>query len=56
MALGKNITWKKRERGSNIILLIILKLLERISSGVKGTEIFRKIIKIKNMGLRKHIV
>ena len=33
MALEKNITWKKKERGSNIIFLIILRLLGRISSG-----------------------
>ena len=45
---GKIITWKKRERGSNFILPLILRLLGRISSGEegKGTEIFRKKIKI----------
>ena len=34
--MGKNITWIKRERGSKIILPIILRLLERISSGEEG--------------------
>ena len=48
MAVEKNITWEKRERGSNIIFPIILRLLGRISSGeeVKWTEILGKKIKI----------
>ena len=33
IAVGKKITWKKRERGSNIIFPAIFRLLERISSG-----------------------
>ena len=38
MAVGKNITWKKRERGSNITFSIIFGLFGRISSGEKGRE------------------
>ena len=47
MALGKNITCN-RERGSNNILPVILRLLGRISSGEEGkaTEILGKKIKI----------
>ena len=33
MAAGKNITWKKREWGRNIIFSIIFRLLGRVSSG-----------------------
>ena len=40
--MGNNITWKKREKRSNIILPSILSLLGRISSGeerkARGTE------------------
>ena len=48
MDLGKNITWKKRRRGSNIIFPIILRLLGVILSGEKGTgtEISENKIKI----------
>ena len=44
MAVGKNITRGKKERGSNIIFPIIIRLLERLSSGEEGTgtEIFGK--------------
>ena len=41
MAVGKNKTWKKGKRGSNIIFPIILKLLGRILSG-KGDNKFRE--------------
>ena len=46
-AFWKNITWKKRVRGSNIICFIILRLHGRLSSGEegKGTEILVKKIK-----------
>ena len=48
MAVGKDITWKKRERGSNIIFPIISRLLGSISNEKegKGTDILGK--KIKN--------
>ena len=39
MALGNNITCKKRERGSDIVFPIILRLLIRISNG-EGAENF----------------
>ena len=42
MAVGKNIT---REKGSNMILPIMLKLFGRISSGEKGKEFSGKKIK-----------
>ena len=45
MAVGKNITCKKRERGSNIICPIILRLLGRISSGDEGKGTKTKIKK-----------
>ena len=32
IVVGKNITWKKNERGSNIIFHIVLRLLGRTSS------------------------
>ena len=49
IAVGKNITWKKR--GSNIIFPFIIRLLGRISSGEegKGTE----ILGIKKLNLKK---
>ena len=53
--MGKNI---KRDRGSNIIFPIILRLLGRISSGKKGkgAETAGKKIKIKKiMGMGKNI-
>ena len=42
--MGKYITWKKRERGDNIIFPIILRVLGRISSGEEGkwTEILKR--------------
>ena len=44
--MGNNITWKKREKRSNIILPSILSLLGRISSGkerkARGTENLRE--------------
>ena len=48
MAVGKNITCKKKDRGSNIIFPIIFRLFGRVSSGNKGkgTEILRKKAKI----------
>ena len=48
MAEGKNITWVKRERGSNIIIPIMLRLWRRISNEEKGkeSEILGKKIKI----------
>ena len=50
LAVGKNITWKKGERESNIILPIILRLLGRLSSGTKrkGDENFGE----ENQGLK----
>ena len=53
MAVGKNIAWKKRERGSNITFSIIFGLFGRISSWEKrkGTEISgKKIFLKKNRG------
>ena len=52
MAVGKNITWKKRERGSIIIFPIILRLLGRISRGEerKWTKILGKKINIFKNG------
>ena len=55
---GKNITWKKRERGSNIAFPIILRLLGGISSGEGGkeTEILWKKSRFKNnLGVGKKI-
>ena len=34
---GENITWKKRDRGSNVIFSSILRLLGRRSSGKRGS-------------------
>ena len=50
MVVVKNITWKKRERGSNIIFPIILRLLGGISSGEEGkeTEILWEKSRFKN--------
>ena len=48
---------EKRERGSNILCFITLRLFRRISSGikVKRTEILWKNIKILKMGVGKNI-
>ena len=51
MSWGKNLTWKKRLRGSNIVCSIILRLLGRISSGEKGRKISGKKIKINKNGV-----
>ena len=52
MAVGKNMTWEKRERGSNIIIPILFRLLERISNGEKGKskEMLGQKNKIKKIG------
>ena len=40
MAVGKNITWNKSKRGSNIIFHIILRQLGRVGMG-KNINIFK---------------
>ena len=57
MTVGKNITWKKRNRGSIIFFPIILGLLGRILSGEKGkeTENLEKKFKILKNGGRGRI-
>ena len=50
MAVGKNIAWKKRERGSNLISHIMLRFSGRISSWQMGMG--RKS-RFKKMGMER---
>ena len=54
-ACGEEYNVEKRERGSNIIFSIILRLLGRISRGEGGRKLWGKEIKDKRLGTGKNI-
>ena len=58
MIVGKNVTWKKREKGSNIIFPIILRLFGKNIKWGKGkrTENFRgRKSRFNKLGVGKNI-
>ena len=52
---GEEYNVEKRERGSNIIFSLMLRLLERISRGEGGRKLWGQEIKDKRLGTGKNI-